>query len=213
MIKDATQVYMDMLKATQKVEKGHEYGKSGQQGRGVEGKEVGGDRVTLNASRNEVVTYSKPVGEAARFLVTSQIVSTLVTQQSGVGAIGEEGGTLNSQIAQLFGKLGISTTLDIGGGNTADLANLSQADAQALIASDGYWGVEQTSDRIAAFALNAAGNDPEKLQKVKNAVMQGYEMAKVSFGGFLPDISEKTIDAVLAKLNNPSQQDDQNVTA
>ena len=36
----------------------------------------------------------------------------------------------------------------------------TQAQAQADIAEDGYWGVEQTSDRILDFAKALSGNDP-----------------------------------------------------
>ena len=209
MINDVTKAQVNLLNVTQKTERGEAQGKSGS-GKEMEGKETGGDRVTLNTSGSGAATYGKPVGAtqqvAAKLQVTSQIVSTLFTQQGGVDAIGSQGAVLNDQITQLLGKFGIATTIDIGGGNTADLASLSQADAQKLIASDGYWGVGQTSDRIASFALNAAGNDPEKLQQVKDAVMKGYEMAKETFGGYLPDISQKTIDAVMAKLDNPAQQ-------
>ena len=38
----------------------------------------------------------------------------------------------------------------------------TQKQAQADIAEDGYWGVEQTSDRILDFAKALSGNDPEK---------------------------------------------------
>ena len=39
----------------------------------------------------------------------------------------------------------------------------TRAQAQADIADDGYWGVDQTSDRILDFAKALSGNDPEKL--------------------------------------------------
>ena len=38
----------------------------------------------------------------------------------------------------------------------------TRAQAQADIADDGYWGVDQTSDRILDFAKALSGNDPEK---------------------------------------------------
>jgi predicted Zn-dependent protease with MMP-like domain len=105
-------------------------------------------------------------------------------------------------MVQLFEKLGLSTSIDIGDGKTADLQSMTVEDAQNLIADNGYWGVEQTSSRIADFAVSQIGNDPSKLDKIKEAIMNGFNSAKEAFGGQLPDISQKTIDAVMNKLDN-----------
>ena len=75
-----------------------------------------------------------------------------------------------------------------------------KAQAQADIAEDGYWGVEQTSDRILAFAKALAGNDPEKADEMLEAFKKGYEEATKSWGDELPDISKRTYDAVLEKF-------------
>jgi hypothetical protein len=83
----------------------------------------------------------------------------------------------------------------------------TQAQAQKDIAEDGYWGVNQTSDRIVQFATSLAGDDTESLQKMRDAFLKGYEQAEKTWGGELPDISKKTYDAVLEKLDkliNPS---------
>ena len=66
---------------------------------------------------------------------------------------------------------------------------------------DGYWGIEEVSNRIFDFVVNAAGNDPSKLDQMKEAVDKGMEMAKNELGGHLPDISMKTYDAVMEKLD------------
>lgn len=75
-----------------------------------------------------------------------------------------------------------------------------KAQAQADIAEDGYWGVEQTSDRILDFAKALAGNDPEKADEMLEAFKKGYEEATKSWGDELPDISKRTYDAVLEKF-------------
>lgn len=211
MIRDVTKAQVDLLKTTQKQEKA-EPREGGTRDVDGESQEVRGDRVTLNATEEKAVTYSKPLtaGQqiAAKFSALQEMVSTLFADQGAAGALVAGGDTINDQLSQLFKKLGMSTTIDIGGGATANLQDLTQADAQKLIAEDGYWGIEQTSDRIASFAFNAAGNDPAKLGRVKEAVMKGYEMAKEAFGGYLPDISQKTIDAVMTKLDSLTQQGD-----
>lgn len=74
--------------------------------------------------------------------------------------------------------------------------------AQADIAEDGYWGVEQTSDRLVSFAKALSGGDPDKADSLIEAVKTGFEQATKVWGGELPDICKKTLDATLEKLNN-----------
>ena len=78
----------------------------------------------------------------------------------------------------------------------------TKAQAQADIAEDGYWGVEQTSDRIIDFAKALAGDDPEKLNKMLDSFKEGYKQAEKTWGGELPEISKRTFDAVLKKFDN-----------
>ena len=76
----------------------------------------------------------------------------------------------------------------------------TQAQAQADIAEDGYWGVEQTSDRILDFAKALSGNDPEKADLLLDAFKKGFEEATKTWGDELPEISQRTYDAVLEKF-------------
>ncbi|MBO5302992.1 MAG: hypothetical protein J6A92_02975 [Lachnospiraceae bacterium] len=76
-----------------------------------------------------------------------------------------------------------------------------KAQAQADIADDGYWGVEQTSDRILDFAKALSNNDPDKAEEMLEAFKKGFEDATKSWGKELPDISKKTYDAVLEKFD------------
>lgn len=77
-----------------------------------------------------------------------------------------------------------------------------KAQAQKDIADDGYWGVEQTSDRIVDFAKALSGGDSEKADKMIEAFKKGFEQATKSWGKTLPDISQRTYDAVMKKLDN-----------
>ncbi|MBQ9605997.1 MAG: hypothetical protein IJV16_02320 [Lachnospiraceae bacterium] len=78
----------------------------------------------------------------------------------------------------------------------------TKAQAQADIADDGYWGVDKTSDRILDFAKALAGNDPSKAQQLLDAFKEGYKQAEETWGGKLPEISQKTYDAVEKKFND-----------
>ena len=76
-----------------------------------------------------------------------------------------------------------------------------KAQAEADIAEDGYWGVKQTSDRIVDFAKALSGGDPEKADLMIEAFKKGFEEATKTWGDKLPDISQRTYDAVLEKLD------------
>ena len=78
---------------------------------------------------------------------------------------------------------------------TVDAA--TKAQAQEDISENGYWGVKQTSERILDFAKALAGDDPEKLEKMRSAFEKGYKQAEETWGGELPDISKQTFDAVM----------------
>ena len=78
---------------------------------------------------------------------------------------------------------------------------LTQEEAQALVADDGYFGVDQTSQRIVDFAINGFSHDPAKLQQMKDAIDQGFLDAQEAFGGALPEISQQTYAAIMEKLD------------
>lgn len=83
------------------------------------------------------------------------------------------------------------------GNYTVDPATKAQAD----IAEDGYWGVNQTSDRIIQFATALTGGDPDKIESMREAFKKGYAQAEKTWGGSLPEISQKTYDAVMEKFD------------
>ncbi len=76
----------------------------------------------------------------------------------------------------------------------------TRAQAQKDIAEDGFWGVEQTSGRMVEFAKALSGGDPAKANEMIAAVKKGLEEAKKAWGGDLPEISQKTVDATIKKL-------------
>jgi hypothetical protein len=86
-----------------------------------------------------------------------------------------------------------------GGNFTVDAK--TKAQAQADIADDGYWGVNQTSDRILDFAKALSGGDPEKMEEMKNAFIKGFKQATGTWGKDLPSLSNRTYDAVMEKFD------------
>lgn len=82
----------------------------------------------------------------------------------------------------------------------------TKAQAQADVAEDGYWGVEQTSDRIIDFANALTGGDPDKIEDMREAFKKGYQQAEDAWGGELPEISKKTYDAVMQKFDKLAEE-------
>ena len=111
---------------------------------------------------------------------------------------------LRSLVEQMMGKQATTygNANDIwsflrSGNYTVDPATKAQAD----IAEDGYWGVGQTSDRIIQFATALTGGDPDKIEAMRDAFKKGYAQAEKTWGGSLPEISQKTYDAVMEKFD------------
>ena len=81
------------------------------------------------------------------------------------------------------------------------ITELTPDEAKELVSEDGFFGVTQTSDRVANFVFSFAGDDLELLQKGREGIIQGFEDAKKMFGGELPEISYKTQERTLALID------------
>ncbi len=139
------------------------------------------DRVTIQGESTVALTYSSSM--------------TLNTDEDG------KYGMLQGLVANLLKEQGINTTVTIDD-NEIDIASITPEEANALVADDGYFGVEQTSERIFQFAVGIAGGDPSRIEAIKEGVDRGFQEALDAFGGTLPDISYETYDAVMEKLDN-----------
>lgn len=112
---------------------------------------------------------------------------------------------MKSLVTDMFKKQGIAigTADDIwkvlaSGKFTADPETIAQAKED--ISEDGYWGVEQTSQRIFDFAMALSGGDEEQMKKMHEAFEEGFAKATGTWGRELPEISSKTYDAVTSKF-------------
>lgn len=138
------------------------------------------DQVNLSYSSESITTYNRSL-------------SLQGTQNDGYDL-------LRGLVLNIFEKQGIDYTFEAGD-TEVDLRSLSQAEAQDLVADDGYFGVEKTSERIFNFAVGIAGGDPSRIDAIREGVQQGFNEALDAFGGWLPDISYDTYDAVMNKLD------------
>lgn len=77
-----------------------------------------------------------------------------------------------------------------------------QAEAQEAISEDGYWGVEQTANRIVDMAKALAGGDADKADELMAAIEKGFAAAEDVWGSELPSITGDTkarIDELFAE--------------
>ena len=102
---------------------------------------------------------------------------------------------------QAFGTASDDAMWKFLAGGKFTVSAAAKAQAQADIADGGYWGVNQTSDRILDFAKALSGGDPDKMEDMKNAFIKGYKQATGTWGKDLPDISSRTYDAVMEKFD------------
>ena len=106
--------------------------------------------------------------------------------------------------ADAYGKANDIWSFLRSGNYTVDPA--TKAQAQADIAEDGYWGVEKTSDRIIDFANALTGGDPDKIEDMRAAFEKGFKKAGKTWGGSLPDISQRTYEAVMEKFDKMKEE-------
>ena len=139
------------------------------------------DKITLNKEQHKAVTYNisgKTEVTDSSFTVLRDLVVNLLKQQ------------------------GIIDQIATGDMETINLEDISPEQAQELISENGYWGVDQTSDRIVNSAISFAGDDQEKLEEIKANISKGFELASNALGGNLPEISQKTYDAIIEKIDS-----------
>ena len=81
------------------------------------------------------------------------------------------------------------------------LTELTQEEAAALVAEDGYYGVTKTSRRLADFVITGGGDDLKRLQAGREGIIKGYKDAEEIWGGKLPEISQQTLDKALELID------------
>lgn len=69
---------------------------------------------------------------------------------------------------------------------------LSPLDAQGLIGEDGFFGVERTAQRLFDMAYSLSGGDETMMERMRDAVVRGFDAAERQWGDELPQISQDT---------------------
>lgn len=98
-------------------------------------------------------------------------------------------------------------------GKFGTISEAARAQAQEDISEDGYWGAKQTSERILDFAQALVGDDPEQLEKMRDAFKKGFEQATKAWGQDLPELSSKTYDAVMSGFDKLTKKNEEDAAA
>lgn len=149
-----------------------------------------GDTIEIGTGDEKKITYSNPL---RRKLSSEEVEKLWQEAERATEALRK----LVRDVISNQGKksAGDSEKIDF----VTDTDTLSSL--QAEISDDGEWGVEAVSDRIVAFAKAVSGGDKSKLDELKRAIDKGFEEARNFLGGTLPDISYKTYDRIMEKLD------------
>lgn len=81
------------------------------------------------------------------------------------------------------------------------LTELTPEEAAGLVAEDGYFGVAQTSRRLADFVISGGGDDLKRLQAGREGISKGFKEAEEIWGGELPEISHQTLAKALELID------------
>lgn len=117
--------------------------------------------------------------------------------------------SLQSLVSKLLNKQGSTFDLANGTGLAAKFREAAKnADpdtikaAKESIGEDGYWGVNQTSDRLVSMAIALSGGDTTKADEMMAAIEKGYKQATNAWGEKLPQICQDTMEATRQKMND-----------
>ena len=84
-------------------------------------------------------------------------------------------------------------------------------DAAKAVADGGEWSVDAVASRIFDLASAIAGNDTDKLAKMRSAVEDGFKQAGITWKETLgqdkmPEITQKTYDDVMSRFDKRAEE-------
>lgn len=116
--------------------------------------------------------------------------------QAGIDSL--LGGANLNAVKSLLSSIDFSSL----GYNGKNPLSMNADELNQLVSENGFFGIENTVNRITDFVINGAGNDVEKLKEGLDGIKRGFEQAEKMWGGKLPQISQDTIDAAIKKVSD-----------
>ena len=113
--------------------------------------------------------------------------------------------SLKRLVEQLLQRQGYSGSIQ-GRFDIMQVDEPTRIEAEALIAEDGPLGPEAVSERIVDFAIAISAGDKSKVAILKGAIDEGFRQVKNMLGS-LPDVSLRTYDLIMEKLDRWSNSE------
>lgn len=146
---------------------------------------------TDNVREYDADTVNKLIAESdSKISAFKQMLQTLLAKQAE-----RNGGEASD-------KAGLDSLLENAVVGEDGMVHFNREDVEAAglgtFDENGYWGVEQTAQRIFDMAIAFAGNDDAMLEKMKDSISKAFGEVEDLFGGEgkLPDVSYKTRDRI-----------------
>lgn len=163
---------------------------------------------TFSSEKEEELTLEEQMNKSAIEVSLSMNAQIILFAMDAENITKSNTDTQNSILSFLSGNQveGEFSLTDIGYEGKA-ITELSTEEASELISDEGFFGIEQTSQRVANFVLNFSGDNLDILEQGRAGIVQGFSDAEKMWGGELPEISYQTqantlklIDAKIAEL-------------
>lgn len=109
-------------------------------------------------------------------------------------------------LRQMVEKLLKQQGLTLKDADKLEIDEETRLEAQGMIAEGGPLSPEAVSDRIVDFAKAISGGDKEKIGMLRDAIEEGFRAVEKIFGGELPEISKRTYQLVMEKLDKWAEE-------
>lgn len=143
-------------------------------------------------------TYSKPKAKNIDYNEVKRLIEEAEKSYNG----------LRELVQRLLSRQGKKLEDVLSGKEVLIVDDETRAIAAEAISENGEWGVNAVSDRLVAFAKAISGDDKTKAGELKAAIAQGFKEAERILGGKLPEISRKTYDETMRKLDEWSSSEE-----
>lgn len=180
----------NVVNAQQKLDK-QNVKKAEQEVKPVKTPEVGVEYLPSNKGEDKKITYEKPE--------TTKVDQKLIADLKRASE--EKYQNLRNLVKEMLARQGM-TFKDVLDGKAIEVDEITQSQAQAAISEGGDQSPEAVSDRIVEFAKAISGGDKSKFNLLVGAIDEGFSEARRLLGGQLPEISQKTYDLVMEKIEN-----------
>ena len=155
---------------------------------------------TLNTSPKEIKTsFTEKISKEEVLEIKAQIAENSKAIMFNSSSVQVGLTTENDDFAKVYENFQ-GFLKDVGYTGKA-IAELSQDEAAELVSEDGMFGVKNTSQRIADFVINGSAGNEEMMRAGREGMIQGFKEAQAMWGGELPEISQKTMQAAVEMVD------------